>query len=102
MDRFDEAMEKHVMSGRLFKEQDNKIGQAISLCNQALIFREWGRHKEALRLHIEEEKLCRKTRYADGLQRCLGYQALALYEMKQYRKASCRKQMNWRAERLTN
>ena len=80
-------MQMHVRSGEVFEEQGNLTGLSISYANQGLIYREWGQHEEALKMHEKEEELCRKAKFADGLIRSLGYQALALFEMKQYKKA---------------
>ena len=53
-------------------------GLGISLGNQAIILKAWGKLDEAMALHKEEESICRDLGDLAGLQASLGNQALIL------------------------
>ncbi|MBD3300207.1 MAG: tetratricopeptide repeat protein [Candidatus Moranbacteria bacterium] len=59
-----------------------------SLGNQARILKDWGRLKEAMDLHKQEEKICRELKNLNGLATSLANQALLLSQkMGKYKEA---------------
>jgi hypothetical protein len=69
------------------KSQDDPDVFHVSLGNQALILQDRGDLDGAMKLHKEEERICREVGNVNGLQRSLGNQALILSQQKRHREA---------------